>query len=70
LIGSYQYATFSQGGDSGKTDKYYGVGLNLTYAFNRHFSAEAGYNYDNLKSDIADRGYERNRVYIGVTAAY
>jgi hypothetical protein len=70
LIGSYQYATFSQGGDSGEKDNYYGFGLNLNYAFNRHFSAEVGYNYDDLQSDIANRGYSRNRVYLGVTAAY
>jgi hypothetical protein len=70
LIGSYQHGTFSQGGDSSEVDDYYSFGVNLTYAFNRHFSAEAGYNYDDLNSDIAFRGYTRNRVYIGVTAAY
>jgi hypothetical protein len=70
LIGTYQYGTFSQGGDSGEVDNYYGFGVNVTYAFNRHFSAEAGYNYDDLTSDVSDRGYSRNRVYLGVTAAY
>ena len=70
LIGSYQYGTFSKGQSNGEVDNFYGLGVNLTYAFNRHFSAEVGYNYDDLNSNIADRGYSRNRVYLGVTAAY
>jgi hypothetical protein len=34
-----------------------------------NFSAEAGYNYDNLHSDVFSN-YDRNRVYIGVTGSY
>jgi predicted porin len=46
------------------------VGLSLQYRFTPNFSAEVGYNYDNVKSDIADRGFDRNRVYVGVTGSY
>ncbi len=70
LIGSWQYSTFNEGLYANNKDKTYSVGVNFNYAFTRHFSAEAGYNYDKLDSEISGRGYERNRVYIGVAAAY
>jgi hypothetical protein len=70
IIGSWQYSTFNEGAFANDSDKSYSVGLNFNYAFTKHFSAEAGYNYDKLDSDIAGRGYERNRVYLGVAAAY
>jgi hypothetical protein len=49
---------------------FYLVGLNCQYRFNPHFSAELGYSYDLLDSDIPGRGFDRNRVYAGVTATY
>ena len=52
-----------------QSERYYLVGLNLAYHFNPHFSAEMGYNYDKLDSD-AGRTFDRNRVYMGVTASY
>jgi len=48
----------------------YSAGANLTYLINKYFSADAGYNYDRLRSDIPGAGYERNRFYVGVTATY
>ena len=48
----------------------YGVGLNLSYQINPHFSVDGGYNYDNVVTDIAGYGYTRNRVYLGLTANY
>ena len=51
-------------------DRLWLVGVNLAYTFNRHFSVEAGYNYDHLDSDINGRGYDRNRYYIGLRASY
>jgi len=49
--------------------------LNLSYAFNPNLSAEVGYMFDRLDSDVmysltTDRSYSRNRVYIGLRAAY
>jgi len=70
IIGSWQYSTFNEGAFDNQSDTTYSVGLNLNYAFTKHFSAEAGYNYDNLQSGIAGRGYSRNRVYLGVAAAF
>ncbi len=70
IIGSFQYSTFNQGQFGNEADQDYGLGLNLNYAFTEHFSGEVGYNFDDLQSNIPNRGYSRNRVYLGVTAAY
>jgi hypothetical protein len=69
-IGQVQYSTYNGGTVNGESDTDYGLGLNLTYTFTPHFSANAGYNYDYVQSQIAGLGYNRNRVYLGITAAY
>jgi hypothetical protein len=70
VVGNAQLSTFNQGAYNNQTEQTYGLGLNLTYAFNQHFSTEVGYNFDDLQSNIPGNGYSRNRVYLGVTAAY
>jgi hypothetical protein len=70
IIGSWQYSTFNQGAYNNQSDSYYTLGLNFSYTFDPHFSTEVGYNFDSVQSAIYQRGYDRNRVYIGVTAAY
>jgi hypothetical protein len=70
LIARYQYSTFQGGSANSGSDQDVNVGVNLTYTFNRHFSADLGYNFDDLLSDLAARGFSRNRVYLGVTASY
>jgi hypothetical protein len=70
ILFTFQDSTFNGGSLDGEAERYYLVGLNLKYHFTPHFSAEAGYNYDLVDSDVPLRGYDRNRVYIGVTAAY
>jgi hypothetical protein len=74
LQGRYQYSTFQGGAYDDDTEEYFMAGVNLTYLINRHFSAEVGYNFDKLDSDASGSqhrmDYDRNRVYIGVTASY
>jgi hypothetical protein len=70
LTAQYQNSSFNGGPFDSETDNIYLVGLNFSYQFNHYISAETGYNYDLLKSDLPSRGYDRNRVYIGVTASY
>ena len=70
LIGSWQYSSFQEGAYANLADSYYSLGLNFSYTFTPHFSADAGYNFDDIQSDIGQRGYMRNRVYIGITASY
>jgi hypothetical protein len=70
-------STFNGGapGVDGAAYNLWMLGLNASYALNRHLSFDVGYNYDNLDSDAAATaigvyGYSRNRVYFGVTARY
>jgi hypothetical protein len=70
LIAQYQNSLYNGGAYNNEAENYYLLGLNAAYDFNSHFSAEIGYNYDNVDSDIAGRSFDRNRVYIGVTASY
>jgi hypothetical protein len=69
-IANFQNSIYNGGANANEADQEYDFGLNFTYAFTQHFSAQLGYNFDDLQSDIPDRGYSRNRVYLGVTAAY
>jgi hypothetical protein len=71
ILGQVQFSEFNGGpGIDGENENIYIVGLNLTYQINKFIAAEAGYNYDNLDSDIPNRSFSRNRVYIGVRASY
>lgn len=71
VVGQWQHSEFSEGEYNNDTEDFYSVGVSLTYNITRHFSCDAGYNYDDLvDSSIANRGFDRNRVYIGVSAAY
>jgi len=70
LTGQVQDGTFENGVYDSETDWYYLVGANLEYRFNQHWSAEAGYNFDRLDSDLGGRSFSRNRVYMGVRATY
>jgi hypothetical protein len=70
VIGRWQHSVYNGGYYDNTADDYYSMGLNLSYSFNSHFSAEAGYNLDYLQSKIPGNEYSRNRVYLGVSAAY
>jgi hypothetical protein len=70
IIGRVQYSTFEGGVASSSDETDYGLGLNLSYQINPHFSVDAGYNYDNVQTQLIGYGYTRNRVYLGVTATY
>jgi hypothetical protein len=69
-IGRIQYSTFNGGAANSQAETTFSPGVDFTYSFNEHFSAEVGYSYDKLNSDVAGRNYARNRVYIGLTATY
>jgi hypothetical protein len=70
LLGQYQHSTFKGGGVDGEVDQLGTLGVNFSYQLNVFVSAEAGYNYDRLDSDVAFRSFTRNRVYFGVRASY
>ncbi len=72
LLGQYQRSVFNDGKNDDRSEYLWLLGANLAYSFNRHWSCEAGYNYDQLTSNVKEgnRSYDRNRVYVGVTARY
>ena len=69
-IGRWQHSVFNEGRYNNMAEDYYSLGLNLSYSFTPHFSGEAGYNFDDVHSQAAGDSYTRNRVYLGITAAY
>ncbi len=68
--GHFQNSEFNGGVYDGDADKLLMLGVNLAYAITPHWSAEVGYSFDDLNSDGAHNDYQRNRVYLGVTASY
>jgi len=70
VIGQWQNSTFNQGLYDGQNEVLWLAGINFEYVFNQHLSADLGYDYDKLDSDIPNRSYNRNRVYFGVHVTY
>ena len=71
VIGQFQNSKYHGGTFNNNDEQFYLLGLNLEYRFNQYFSTEVGYNYDRLESSSAlNRTFDRNRVYIGITATY
>jgi hypothetical protein len=70
IIGQFQNSIYNGGTLDGEMEQFYVIGLNVEYQFNRNLAAHVGYNYDLLESDVDFRGFDRNRVYLGVTARY
>ncbi len=70
VIGRYQYSSYVSGNNDGEGQSYYSFGLNLSYTFNQHISAEVGYNFDYVSTAGPLPGYSRNQIYAGVTATY
>ena len=70
LTGQVQNSMYQGNGSfDGDSDWFYTFGANLEYRFNAYFAAHVGYNFDSLDGDTG-RDFDRNRVYIGVTAGY
>jgi hypothetical protein len=72
LLGQAQYSVYNGGGSefNGEEEDFYVANLNLAYHFTPWLTGETGYVYNRLVSLIADRGYSRDEVYIGVRATY
>jgi hypothetical protein len=70
LVGQYQRSVFNGGATDGDIENFLLAGINLQYDINQNWSAELGYNYDRLDSDIPFRSFSRNRIYAGVRLQY
>ncbi len=65
-----QNSAFNGGAANNSSEQYYTIGVNVKYEINKFLSAETGYNYDRLDSDLPNRSFYRDRVYLGITATY
>jgi len=70
LNGFWQASTYNGGAYDGDTDNFLGASVGLNYQFTRNLAGNVGYNYTTLISDLPDREYDRNVVFVGVTATY
>jgi len=70
LVGHFQYSVYNGGNVNSQSAEFYNLGVNLSYAFTRHFSSDLGYNFDWYTTPVPGQEYTRNRVYLGVTATY
>lgn len=75
LMGQAQFSVFNEGNEAsgsinGDTEDFYVFGLNIAYHFNPWLLTEAGYDYSKLNSQIPDRGYTRNQLYLGFRGTY
>jgi hypothetical protein len=70
VIGQFQQNVLNGGVFDNAKDYDLLLGLNLEYKINNNLSAECGYNFDRLDSDIPLLSYTRNRVYAGIRASY
>jgi hypothetical protein len=69
FVGMYANSSF---GDSlaDTSDNFWSLGFNMSYQINQYLLAETGYNFDDLDSDLPNRSFDRNRVYLGLKASY
>jgi len=70
LRAQWQGSLFNQKGITGVEDNYVAVDVKADYQFNKYLFAEAGYGFDLLVSDLPNRGFARNRLFIGVRGTY
>jgi hypothetical protein len=71
LTANYQYSIYHDGAFDDQSANFVELGANLTYTFTPHLSSEVGYNFDWYKTvSTLSEDYNRNRVYLGVTASY
>ncbi len=72
ILGQAQLSSFNAPGSSydSEKDAFFILQIKFAYAFSPWLSAEAGYDYNRLKSDLADRSYTRDFMYVGVRATY
>ncbi|MDA7915871.1 outer membrane beta-barrel protein [Verrucomicrobia bacterium] len=66
-----QFTSFNGGVSSGQDEVLFSSGVNASYEIiTDRLSAEVGYSYDRLKSDLANRSFSRNRVFVGAKASF
>jgi len=73
-IAQFQNSTFNGGAADGATETFWTLGATVGYAVSHNVSVDLSYFHDSLNSDPValgfDRGYGRNRLFLGVTAKF
>lgn len=70
LLGQFQTSRFEGGSLDGQRDNFYIFGAGLNYMISRHISADLTYSFNRLDSDLPDRSYSRNQVFLGIKGTY
>jgi len=71
VIGRWTDSQFNGGSFNNQSQTDYSLGVSANYAFTRHISGQAGYNYDDVTAPAGSgQAYVRNRVYVGFAVAY
>lgn len=72
VMGQAQFSQYNGGGPqfNGLEEDLYLLNLNLAYHFTPWLTGETGYSYTKLNSQLPDRAYTRNQIYLGVRATY
>jgi hypothetical protein len=72
FMGQAQYSTFDGGGGgyNGEEENFYVMTLDLAYHFTPWLAGETGYTFNKLNSELNDRSFSRNEVYLGIRATY
>ena len=70
ITARYRLSQFEDGAADNSRESYAIIGTSLEYAINPFLTAEAGYSFTRLDSDLANRSFSRNRVFIGLRATY
>lgn len=66
----WQMSEFNGGTVDGESDNYYALEANLAYELTKYVFAEAGYSFDRLDSDLENRSFSRNRVWLGFRGSF
>lgn len=66
----WQYSEFNGGAANGQADNYYGFDAKLAYELTKYVFAEGGYGFDRLDSDLPNRSFSRNRVWLGFRGSF
>jgi len=73
-IGQFQNSTFNGGAADGATETFWTLGATVAYKLTENVGVDLSYFHDSLNSDPValgfDRGYGRNRIFLGVTAKF
>ncbi|MEW6305575.1 MAG: outer membrane beta-barrel protein, partial [Verrucomicrobiota bacterium] len=70
VVAQFQNSEFNQGAANDLVDQIYVFGLSFAYQINQYLTAETGYNWDRLDSDLAGRSFSRHRLFLGIRASY